>query len=137
MTVSLKDFVSQTLVDIVRGIESAKKEISADGAQAVISPPPANAGDDRTICIIDDEKGPRHIIGQVVHFDLATHAEESAGATGGFKVAVASVLKVGADAEGKTTDKTISRVQFSVPVVLSIPKRKGDWEPLPSSHTSG
>ena len=98
----LKEFTKQTLVQIVEGAMEAN-EVLVDTGARVVSEAPNNAKN----CIIRRE-GMINVI--EVDFDVAISATESEGANGGGGV------------ENKSENQTISRVKYTLPLVL-----KNDW----------
>jgi len=123
MTVSLKEFVSQTLRDILDGVIDVQKDtqigknIAPWGIGAIEYPLDSGAV----------RKGP--FTATVVKFDVAVTAEliDSAKAGGGLKIAVFSL-----GVHGETGSKNVvtNWIQFSVPVAL--PPGDGD----PASYTA-
>ena len=111
MTVSLKDFVSQTLRAILDGVMEVQKDqnvgkyIAPWGIGSVEYPPDSGVV----------RKGP--FTTTVVKFDVAVTAELSdfAKAGGGLKIAV---FDLGAHGETGSKNVTTNRIQFSVPVAL-------------------
>src|SRR5579863_5454597 len=111
MTVSLSEFVSQTLRDVLGGVIDAQadkkigKNVAPWGIGAIEYPTDSGAV----------RKGPFTVT--VVKFDVAVTAEvnASAAAGGGLKIAVFSL---GAHGEKENKNVASSRIQFSVPVTL-------------------
>ncbi len=122
MTASLKDFVSQTLRDILDGVLDVQKDthigkyIAPWGLGAIEYPSDSGAV----------RKGP--FTATVVKFDVAVIAEftEAAKAGGGLKIAV---FDLGVHGEIGNKNVATNRIQFSVPV--SLPAGDGD----PASYT--
>jgi hypothetical protein len=123
MTVSLKDFISQTLRDILGAItevqedEKIGKYIAPWGIGAIEYP--ADSGAIR--------KGP--FTATVIKFDVGVTAEltDAAKAGGGLKVAV---FNLGVHGEMGSKDSATNRIQFSIPI--NIPPGDGD----PASYSS-
>jgi hypothetical protein len=117
MTVSLKDFVSQTLRDILDGVMDVQKDanlgkhIAPWGIGSVEYPSESGAV----------RKGP--FTATVVKFDVAVTAEltDSAKAGSGLKIAV---FDFGVQGEIGSKNVATNRIQFSVPV--SLPAGDGD-----------
>lgn len=53
-----------------------------------------------------------------VEFDVAITVTDSEGAKGGAGIKVASIMNLGGGVESKTENQIISRVKFSLPLVL-------------------
>lgn len=109
----LKDFVSQTLVQIVEGVVEASTRVAELGG--AVSPSynanPTNAiGRSR-----DGQSLPVH----AVDFDVAVVAgsESSMEAGGGMKISVFSASAKGSE---KDREQTTSRIQFVVPLQLPV-----------------
>ena len=89
----VKEFVSKTLLQIVEGVQEA---ISQNPTNARINPSNSFA----------------HALKQV-EFDVAITATDERDASGGIKVG-----GIGADLQSKSRDGSVSRIKFTVPVVL-------------------
>jgi hypothetical protein len=103
MTVELKDFVTQTLLDILKGV--------------------SDAGLDQTV---GRRIAPTEAIVRV-KFDVAVTAEstDTAKAGGGFKVAVLGIgASAGADLGTASKNVAVTRIQFEVPVLLPAGDKK-------------
>jgi hypothetical protein len=117
MSVSLKEFVSQALRDILDGVTDAQtdkkigKNIAPWGIGDIAYPSDSGA----------IRKGP--FTATVVKFDVAVTAEVtgSAAAGGALKIAV---FNLGAHGERGNKNVATNRIQFSVPV--SLPSGDGD-----------
>ena len=109
----LQDFVSSTLVQIIRGIVSARDELDDTGA--VVCPLWYTRPDERT------PVGSKHNAIHDVEFDVAVTVEEDKeGDVGGtLKIPFASV---GAKARESSASASVSRVRFTVPV--QYPRRE-------------
>ncbi|MGM0782983.1 MAG: hypothetical protein ACQEUM_02600 [Pseudomonadota bacterium] len=118
----LKDFVAQTLVQIVEGVTEAQQHI---GEHALVSPV-IQSGQEHASNqgFISTANG----YAQTVKFDVAVKASEGkvGKASGGIEVLSVSI---GASGSKTDTSSSISRVQFAVPVVL--PGGVRDGSPLP------
>jgi len=91
----LKEFISQTLVEIVEGVQDAK-----DTAKHGTIMPQSRAG-----------------TAQQVHFDVAVTTTSST--TGGGKV---SVMGIGGEIGGQSEHQAVSRIKFDVPIRFSHAK---------------
>lgn len=107
----LKEFTKQTLVQIVEGVNEANNSIRDYGAK-VINEASQKAEqfiytkDDNAINVIE------------VDFDVAIAATESEGANGRGGLKVASFINIGGGIESKTENQIISRVKYTLPLVL-------------------
>ena len=106
----LKDFVSSTLIQLIDGILDAQKNAKEKGA--VVNPEEMFHSDFNKL-----SRTKSHRLLQVVEFDIAlTIAEDKQlkGTAG----AVVAVLGLGYQAQTGDQKSTVSRIQFSVPVIL-------------------
>lgn len=116
---NLKDFVSQSLVQIVEGVVAASETISSLGGSVSPSFSPrreetighTNDGSDRPV--------------QGVQFDVAVVASSEAAteAGGGLRVAGFSLGAKGAD---KDSQEVTSRLTFTVPLALPVDPKSAD-----------
>lgn len=104
----LKEFTKQTLVQIVEGAAAANAELN-NGAYI-----PYEAPQNTKRFIYEDGA---NIID--VDFDVAITATECEGTNGGASLKVASFLNMGGGAESKTENQTISRIKYTIPLVLA------------------
>lgn len=105
----LKDFVSQSLIQIVEGVVSASKVVSDLGGAVS---PAYSARREETLGHTTDGSG-RPVQG--VEFDVAVVAstEAASEASGGLRI---SVLSVGMKGSDKDSQQTTSRISFTVPL---------------------
>lgn len=109
----LKEFTKQALIQIVEGAASANDELAIRGAYI----PDSNLHDSNMASSIDEERVSRVVIN--VDFDVAITATESEGANGGCGLKVISFLNIGGSVESKTENQMISRVKYTLPLVLA------------------
>lgn len=107
----LKEFTKQTLLQIVSGVNEANQELEKLGA----SIPTYNVKNSKRY--IETNDGCRDVVD--LDFDVAVTASDISGKEGGGGLKVAS-LNLGGKVESKTENQTISRVKFSLPLVLPI-----------------
>lgn len=115
----LEDFVKGTLVQVFRGVEAARNELSK--STGTVSPRVWESA------ATQSAEGPTH--GDKVHyvdFDVAVTAASEKSSKGGIAV-VTALLSVGAKGSSRTENEHVSRIKFSVPVVL--PHTPNDEEP--------
>jgi hypothetical protein len=111
MAMQLKEFVENALIDILSGISSARSHESLGRKIA-----PAHAGG-------HDYPGGRgvsnsaRITSTVVEFDVAvtTATSDSSSAGGSGQIVIA---KFGADESSSESNETVTRMKFSVPIIL-------------------
>lgn len=102
----VKEFVRDTLIQIVEGVIAAHEAVKGQGASV-------NAHDE--LHALPSDSRNREI--REVAFDVAVTTESSTGAEA--KVAVWSI---GLGADGSSASSVVSRIQFKVPVALPRPK---------------
>jgi hypothetical protein len=113
----LKEFVAETLTQIIDGVKEAQRRTEAVEGTSVnphLSAPPElarygilNAGGN---------------VAQVIQFDVALTAMEGTGTKGGIGV-VAGVFNLGSAGQSQTENSSVSRVKFSVPLALPRGRR--------------
>ena len=110
---NLKDFVSETLSEIIEGVKNVKQDEAKFGAEIN----PDVFGDTKDIV----RQGLLKMSGSktvtIVDFDVAVTAIEGQGAKGGVGV-FAGAIGLGGQGESKIENSTVSRIKFSVPVAL-------------------
>jgi hypothetical protein len=117
----LKDFVKETIVQISKGIEEANAEL--EESKAMVNPVYVSLnsqgaqGYGRTKERDPDYGNHDSKILQKVDFDVAVSIEAGQQGSAGAKLSIASI---GIGAEGKTesSNKSESRIKFSIPVVF-------------------
>ncbi len=105
----LKEFTKQTLVQIVEGVKEANEELKT--SNAYITYEKMNNSSSPSLFA----KGLNVI---AVDFDVAITATETEGVNGGAGLKVA-MLNLGGNSESKTENQTISRIKYTLPLVLS------------------
>lgn len=103
---NIDDFIKSTLVQIVRGVEHASRDVDDESDGGRVNPyMPRGRGMAAPIPI---------------EFDIAVTVSESAEAGGGI-----SVMGIGAKAGLATESSSVSRIKFTVPVALPESKNEG------------
>ena len=106
----LKEFTRETLVQIVQGVKEANEILEQQNA--VVPSRTIKTNDN----VFVDEYGEGSAI-EVV-FDVAVTAIETDGTKGGGGIRVAQLLFGGIEASNHTENQSISRVKFTIPLVL-------------------
>lgn len=108
----LKDFVRESLTQIMLGVSEAQRILAEENKGGEISPS------------ISSERGKSNMIFspsgmpiQNVDFDVAVTAQEKTGTKGTIGVAI-SIIKLGAQGESNESNTQNSRIKFSVPITL-------------------
>lgn len=107
----LKEFTKQTLLQIVEGAHEANNALASSSARVLIEAPRHAKkyiynSSDVAINVID------------VDFDVAITATETEGANGGGGIKVMGVFNAGGEIESRTENQTVSRVKYTIPLVL-------------------
>jgi hypothetical protein len=115
---TVKEFVEDTLVQIVEGVQAAQNRIDKTGAainRIGMTLQFAQLQGRR----YDPKTGE---IEELVQFDIALTNESGTGTKGGVGVFLGTV-NLGTQGQSTNKDSSVSRVQFSVPIVY--PRTKG------------
>jgi hypothetical protein len=115
----LKEFVSETLVQILAGVQDAiSRRLAAPGSLGAINP---------VFGLDAGAAGPDHI--QKVEFDVAVTVTDKAGGGGKAGIKVFSI-ELGGEAGKSTEQSIVSRIKFAVPVIppVSVVKPAGAGE---------
>ena len=110
---NLQDFIKETLVQIVNGIEDAQLELKE--TNAIISPKihnPDPVKEVKGMLLVRDQNP-----ATVVSFDVALTSTEGTGTKGGIGV-VAGMVNLGSSGESKQERVNVSRVSVNIPVSL-------------------
>lgn len=123
----LKQFITQTLNDIIDGIADSQKHASE--RQAVINPH-FESSVARCFYVQDDNSSYDAFEVQNIEFDIAVTVSNEDKSKAGIGV-LSAVLNVGAQGEENQSSNEVSRVKFTVPVVFPIKRtefvKKEQW----------
>jgi len=110
----LREFVSETLTQIVEGVKNAQSNATESGATVNprLSTSHEQAGKQGFLFTGD-------AYAQIVQFDVALTVTEGTGSKGGIGV-FAGAINLGSSGQSQNESSSVSRVKFSVP--LSLPK---------------
>jgi hypothetical protein len=114
----IKEFVKETLVQIIEGVKDAQKQIGTDSDNGEIIPVLSRhrAGDN----LISYSGNVVHN----VHFDVAVTVAEGSETKGGAGIQVASLLEIGGSKGKSASNTSQSRIQFHVPITYPNTKQK-------------
>jgi hypothetical protein len=115
----LRDFVSETLRQIVEGVVAVTPR--AEELGAFIDPadnPVANQGKVYAPSVEVPGQGTRRRFIQVIEFDVGIVVTRESHAKGG--VGVLTVVSVGGSKESGASQETTSRVKFAIPIALPL-----------------
>jgi len=109
---NLRDFISETLTQILGGVTDAQKAAAELGGK--VSPRLAGAAtyaSDHGFLVAHGGSA------QIVRFDVALTVKEGTGTKGGIGI-VAGIVSLGSTGQSNSENSSVSRVQFSVPLTL-------------------
>lgn len=127
---TLKDFVKETLTEIVDAVAEFSAERSSTGANA--NPPISKTPDqnhDHFFIGEFNEAQNRYDLIMPVSFDVAVNAADTSNTTKGAGIKVVSFLKADGSTSSETTATAANRVQFTVPLRLPDTGARGRTSP--------
>ena len=114
----LKEFITATLTQIIDGVTAAQYDAAQQGGE--INPPVftrPDKGQDRL-----QHMDIASALIQEVSFDVAVTAVEGTQTKGGIGVFI-GVVGLGSQGQSNTSTQSVSRIKFSVPIMLPPSKR--------------
>lgn len=111
----LKDFISQTLTQIINGVKVAQEEAKKLGAKVNPTLTYLEMDKYRTPMVTPTSNATSPVF--LVDFDVAITATEGEGIKGGGGLNVAAI-RIGAQGESSSSNMQQSRVKFMVPITL-------------------
>ena len=115
LIMELKDYVSETLVQIAEGIISAKEKL--DGKDVIINPNPTFGSNGEFWIGKNQEHGVVERRVQMIEMNIATTVTESTEGNGGAKVGI-GVLNIGTGIKESGEQKNVNSVKFAIPICL-------------------
>lgn len=109
----LKDFISETITQLIEGIVDAQSRVDSKGGR--VCPYTANKLEHKYVVAKTTDKLP--VV--AVDFDVLVTASEGTGTKGKIGV-VAGMFTLGSQGESKHSNQSASRIKFMVPVALPI-----------------
>ena len=113
----LDEFVTATLVGISKGVEEASKQLK--DSTTIINPRNLSFNYSREAPIVlknsIESEVPRLL--EKIEFDVAVTVSDGTGTNGKIGISV-GVLSLGSQGKSESSNSTISRIKFSVPMVL-------------------
>ncbi|WPD22960.1 MAG: hypothetical protein SD837_00055 [Candidatus Electrothrix scaldis] len=109
----LKDFISETLTQLVEGIADAQSRVDGKGGR--VCPYTYNKPEHKSVIAKTKDNLP--VV--AVDFDVLITAEDGTGTKGNVSV-VAGIFNLGSQGESKHSNQSASRVKFMVPVALPL-----------------
>ena len=115
--ITLKEFIRETLAQIMEGTTEARESSGANVSPKV----PAKYDNLSDLGLLPTRNG---TMATMVKFDVAVTAEDSETAKAGGGVRVVSLFRADGELETETVKSSISRISFGLP--LEIPKAPND-----------
>jgi len=113
---NIEDFVSESLVQITKGVISAQRQL--DDTKALVNPLMRTISEKHKIAEAEMRSG--HVV-SFVEFDMAVTATKDKETKGGIGV-VAGVFTLGSVGKSDAASGSESRIKFSVPLLLPTHK---------------
>jgi len=118
--VELKEFITETLMQIADGIEDAQKRLKDRGSKAIVNTNMTATDVGHVVT------GGRRRPVEFVEFDVAVLADEGTEKRAGVGLTVASLLKLDAGGKSSQSKGSESRIKFKIP--MSYPMHQYDGE---------
>jgi len=116
---NLKQFISETLVQIAKGIEEANTQLK--DSKAKINPPGIATGGQHDSAVYgflaEDEPDKFRKVVESIDFDVAVYAVEGTETKGGIGIMVGTI-GLGSHGKSESGKSSESRIKFRVPMVL-------------------
>lgn len=109
----LKEFVKETIVQVVEGIDEANAALSEKTAFVAS----ANIQTNKTYQSTVDKEGIHHYVTDL-EFDVAINVQNSETKEGRGSVEVLTVINIGGKGSCENTSSSTSRIKFSLPLAL-------------------
>jgi hypothetical protein len=109
----LRDFVAETIKQVIDGVITAQEHAKAKGAHLN---PQLSFRTDQGVQMWDRERAQPV---QTISFDVAVTAAEGTKTQGGIAV-FAGAFGLGSRGQSDSSNQTVNRIQFSVPLSLPI-----------------
>jgi predicted ATP-dependent Lon-type protease len=116
----LKEFITETLVQVATGIEQAQSALKEKNIDAIINTNVTKHDSGHLVT------GGRRKPVEIVEFDVAILASEGTETKAGIGLKVASLLNLDAGGKSNNTAGRESRIKFKIP--MSYPMHKYDKE---------
>ena len=123
----LHTFISSTLVQIAQGIENANKQL--EGTRALVNPRNVHPVEGKGSSVYGylNTKKKFYKVVQRIDFDVAVTAEAGTETKGGVGIQVGSI-GIGTQGKSEKANSSVSRIAFSIPMVLPMDDSPFDKE---------
>ena len=109
----LKEFVSQSLIQIIDGVSEAQEHARSKGGY--INPALRNIGNIENTAVTNAGQAV-----QPVFFDVAISVTEDSSSSGGGKIAIANLICVGGKSAESEVNATTSKLSFKINLAIPI-----------------
>ncbi len=117
----LKDFVTQTLVQIVAGVEEAQKLLKPKGAEVTPTLLGDTADQKKHGIFMSGTSGTLQNV-HMIEFDVAVTVVQDAAKKEGIGVFLGSI-GMGTQNSSATENTSVSRIKFKLPITLPFPPK--------------
>ena len=108
----IKDFVKSTITQISEAVKELNAELSYDGKGTIVNPSDVQKSKGSVSSSVDLKYNVTDIV-----FDLYVSAESGSETSG--KIGIfSSIVGIGAAGKSDDSNKQVSRIQFTIPVLL-------------------
>ena len=111
----IKDFIKESLQQIVDGITEANTALEAKGASI---PTTGVAGDGVWWTLVKEGKDQHTKHAMRIDFDLAVTVSQSDNLKAGGGISIASLANAGAASENISQSEAVSRIKYTIPLQL-------------------
>jgi phage tail sheath gpL-like len=119
-TMDLKEFVAESLKEVISGVKDAQIHAHENGAE--ICPTLQRRGESKAAYYVSCRSNEKVVF---VNFDIALSAEDTTKGDAGGKLSI-KIASLSAGVEKAETNSSISRLQFELPVVWPIHHKHKD-----------
>ena len=121
----IKDFIKESLLQIVDGITEANTALEAKGASI---PTTGVAGEGVWCTLVKDKNNPHTRLAMREDFDLAVTVTQSDNLKARGGISIVSLVNAGTTSENSSQRESVSRIKYTIKytIPLELPKLKKD-----------
>ena len=128
----IKDFIKESLLQIVDGIKEPNTALEANGASI---PTKGVAGEGVWCTLVKDKNNPHTRLAMRVDFDLAVTVTQSDNLKAGGGISIASLVNAGTTCENSSQSESVSRIRYTIP--LELPELNNNTPTISTSSRGG
>ena len=117
--VKLEDFISQSLIQIINGVKAAQAHAKEHNAEIISNRMNTINSSSGSTVYMDQNEYIYPQVFQSIEFDIAVTASSHGGIKGGMGIVI-PVIGIGYNATKTNENSSISRIKFSIPIVLPM-----------------